>query len=178
MSYFTNFILLFSPGSGFWLLEFNVVFHLFWFCMLGVLVMWYFWWMIMVFCGSAISGSRLPRELSFQLLTPKSLHDADKLLLEAWLILIFAIGQFFHPTCNCKWDLWWHLVGLSNLQSFPVSEREGGFWVGQNALQLYNQELPAMSFAANTGKESNFLRNCISNGCVTALLVLIPCRVL
>jgi hypothetical protein len=70
------------------------------------------------------------------------------------------------------------LVGLSNLQSFPVSEREGGFWVGQNALQLYNQELPAMSFAANTGKESNFLRNCISNGCVTALLVLIPCRVL
>ncbi|CAK9861873.1 unnamed protein product [Sphagnum jensenii] len=67
--------------------------------------------------------SRLPRELSFQLLTPKSLHDADKLLLE-------------------------------------------------NALELYNQELPAMSFAANTGKESNFLRNCISNGKYCTLLMM------
>ncbi|CAM6011686.1 unnamed protein product [Sphagnum balticum] len=66
--------------------------------------------------------SRLPRELSFQLLTPKSLRDADKLLLE-------------------------------------------------NALELYNQELPAMSFAANTGKESNFLRNCISNGKYCTLLL-------
>lgn len=28
--------------------------------------------------------SRLPKELSFQLLTPKSLHDADKILLETW----------------------------------------------------------------------------------------------
>ncbi len=78
--------------------------------------------MILMFCGSAISGSRLPRELSFQLLTPKSLRDADKLLLEACLILIFAKSEFFHPTCNCKRDLWWHLVGLSNLQPFPVSE--------------------------------------------------------
>jgi hypothetical protein len=69
-------------------------------------VSWVFWrcgiFGNLVFCGSAISGSRLPRELSFQLLTPKSLRDADKLLLEAWLILIFAKGQIFHPTSNCK----------------------------------------------------------------------------
>ncbi|PKI42058.1 hypothetical protein CRG98_037511, partial [Punica granatum] len=34
----------------------------------------------------------------------------------------------------------------------------------QEVLKLYKKELPAMRFAANTGKESMFLERCISNG--------------
>lgn len=34
----------------------------------------------------------------------------------------------------------------------------------QEVLKLYSKELPAMNYAANTGKESMFLERCISNG--------------
>ncbi|KAL2535018.1 N-acetyltransferase [Abeliophyllum distichum] len=41
----------------------------------------------------------------------------------------------------------------------------------QEVLQIYSKELPAMNYAANTGKESMFLERCISNGkyCTLAL---------
>lgn len=31
-------------------------------------------------------------------------------------------------------------------------------------MQLYKKELPAMKYAANTGKESTFLERCVSSG--------------
>lgn len=34
----------------------------------------------------------------------------------------------------------------------------------QEALSIYSKELPAMNYAANTGKESQFLERCVSNG--------------
>lgn len=34
----------------------------------------------------------------------------------------------------------------------------------QEVLTLYMKELPAMNFAANTGKESMFLQRCVTNG--------------
>lgn len=34
----------------------------------------------------------------------------------------------------------------------------------QEVLKLYSKELPAMNYAANTGKESMFLERCIANG--------------
>ncbi|CAI9765645.1 unnamed protein product [Fraxinus pennsylvanica] len=41
----------------------------------------------------------------------------------------------------------------------------------QEVLQIYSNELPAMNYAANTGKQSMFLERCISNGkyCTLAL---------
>ncbi|CAA3011239.1 microcephalin isoform X1 [Olea europaea subsp. europaea] len=41
----------------------------------------------------------------------------------------------------------------------------------QEVLQIYSKELPAMNYAANTGKQSMFLERCISNGkyCTLAL---------
>lgn len=39
------------------------------------------------------------------------------------------------------------------------------FWTGlQKVLKLYMKELPAMNYAANTGKESLFLERCVSSG--------------
>lgn len=43
----------------------------------------------------------------------------------------------------------------------------------QSTTKLYKQELPAMSFAADTGKESDFLRNCTMSGWVEAVLIVI-----
>nr|XP_016437522.1 PREDICTED: uncharacterized protein LOC107763555 isoform X1 [Nicotiana tabacum] len=34
----------------------------------------------------------------------------------------------------------------------------------QEVLRIYSKELPAMNYAANTGKESQFLERCVSNG--------------
>lgn len=34
----------------------------------------------------------------------------------------------------------------------------------QEALKIYTRELPAMNYAANTGKQSMFLEKCVSNG--------------
>ncbi|XP_075102797.1 uncharacterized protein LOC107771697 isoform X4 [Nicotiana tabacum] len=34
----------------------------------------------------------------------------------------------------------------------------------QEVLSIYSKELPAMNYAANTGKESQFLERCVSNG--------------
>lgn len=34
----------------------------------------------------------------------------------------------------------------------------------QEILKMYMKELPAMSYAANTGKKSMFLERCVSNG--------------
>ncbi|MCD7459278.1 hypothetical protein HAX54_040537 [Datura stramonium] len=34
----------------------------------------------------------------------------------------------------------------------------------QDVLSIYSKELPAMNYAANTGKESQFLERCVSNG--------------
>ncbi|WCJ33392.1 N-acetyltransferases N-acetyltransferases [Euphorbia peplus] len=41
----------------------------------------------------------------------------------------------------------------------------------QEALEIYTRELPAMSFAANTGKQSKFLEKCVSNGKYCSLLL-------
>ncbi|XP_030520551.1 uncharacterized protein LOC115734104 isoform X1 [Rhodamnia argentea] len=41
----------------------------------------------------------------------------------------------------------------------------------QEVLKLYSKELPAMNYAANTGKESMFLERCISNGKYRSLLL-------
>ncbi len=34
----------------------------------------------------------------------------------------------------------------------------------QEVLKLYMKELPAMNYAANTGKQSMFLERCVTNG--------------
>ncbi|KAA8518075.1 hypothetical protein F0562_015549 [Nyssa sinensis] len=41
----------------------------------------------------------------------------------------------------------------------------------QEVLNLYTKELPAMNYAANTGKESMFLERCVSNGKYCTLLL-------
>ncbi|KAK6244237.1 hypothetical protein QUC31_010646 [Theobroma cacao] len=41
----------------------------------------------------------------------------------------------------------------------------------QEALKLYNGELPTMNYAANTGKQSMFLERCLSNGKYCTLLL-------
>ncbi|OMO68248.1 hypothetical protein CCACVL1_20008 [Corchorus capsularis] len=41
----------------------------------------------------------------------------------------------------------------------------------QEVLKLYNGELPAMNYAANTGKQSMFLDRCVSNGKYCTLLL-------
>ncbi|KAK6941760.1 GNAT domain, partial [Dillenia turbinata] len=41
----------------------------------------------------------------------------------------------------------------------------------QEVLNLYTQQLPAMNYAANTGKESMFLERCVSNGKYCTLLL-------
>ncbi|KAL1549907.1 hypothetical protein AAHA92_17936 [Salvia divinorum] len=41
----------------------------------------------------------------------------------------------------------------------------------QEVLALYTKELPAMNFAANTGKESMFLQRCVTNGKYCTLLL-------
>lgn len=41
----------------------------------------------------------------------------------------------------------------------------------EDALVLYNTELPSLSYAANTGKESRFLKNCVTNGKYRTLLL-------
>ncbi|KAF5181309.1 Mediator of dna damage checkpoint protein [Thalictrum thalictroides] len=41
----------------------------------------------------------------------------------------------------------------------------------QEALKVYVKELPAMNYAANTGKESNFLERCVSSGKYCTLLL-------
>ncbi|XP_017255859.1 uncharacterized protein LOC135146694 isoform X1 [Daucus carota subsp. sativus] len=41
----------------------------------------------------------------------------------------------------------------------------------QEALNMYKKELPAMNYAANTGKKSTFLQRCVSNGKFCTLLV-------
>ncbi|KAL6336906.1 hypothetical protein AAG906_036220 [Vitis piasezkii] len=42
----------------------------------------------------------------------------------------------------------------------------------QEVLNIYKEELPAMNYAANTGKESMFLERCVSNGKYCSLLLL------
>ncbi|XP_027070282.1 uncharacterized protein LOC113776092 [Coffea eugenioides] len=42
----------------------------------------------------------------------------------------------------------------------------------QEVLDMYSKELPAMKFAANTGKESLFLERCVSNGKYCTLLLI------
>ena len=37
-------------------------------------------------------------------------------------------------------------------------------WLFQEVLKLYTKELPAMNYAADTGKQSMFLERCVSNG--------------
>lgn len=44
----------------------------------------------------------------------------------------------------------------------------------ESTTKLYKQELPAMSFAADTGKESDFLRNCTMSGKYCTLLMKKP----
>ncbi|KAK1366068.1 microcephalin [Heracleum sosnowskyi] len=41
----------------------------------------------------------------------------------------------------------------------------------QDVLNIYKKELPAMNYAANTGKKSTFLQKCVSNGKFCTLLV-------
>ncbi|GAV72590.1 BRCT domain-containing protein [Cephalotus follicularis] len=41
----------------------------------------------------------------------------------------------------------------------------------QEVLKIYSKELPAMNYAANTGKESMFLKKCVSNGKYRTLLL-------
>ncbi|GAB2221649.1 hypothetical protein Droror1_Dr00012834 [Drosera rotundifolia] len=41
----------------------------------------------------------------------------------------------------------------------------------KEVVELYTKELPGMSYAANTGKESNFLERCVSNGKYCTLLL-------
>ncbi|KAK7244490.1 hypothetical protein RIF29_39313 [Crotalaria pallida] len=41
----------------------------------------------------------------------------------------------------------------------------------QEVLQLYKRELPAMNYAANTGKQSKFLERCMTNGKYRTLLM-------
>lgn len=41
----------------------------------------------------------------------------------------------------------------------------------QEALSLYTMELPAMNYAANTGKESMFLQRCVTNGKYCTLMM-------
>ncbi|KAL8095318.1 uncharacterized protein LOC141689960 [Apium graveolens] len=41
----------------------------------------------------------------------------------------------------------------------------------QEVLNIYKKELPAMNYAANTGKKSTFLQKCVSNGKFCTLLV-------
>ncbi|KAL3534464.1 hypothetical protein ACH5RR_002925 [Cinchona calisaya] len=46
----------------------------------------------------------------------------------------------------------------------------------QEVLDMYSKELPAMKFAANTGKESMFLERCVSNGKYCTLLFTYKCH--
>ncbi|KAM7500101.1 hypothetical protein LguiA_024515 [Lonicera macranthoides] len=46
-----------------------------------------------------------------------------------------------------------------------------GKYLIQETLQMYMKELPAMSYAANTGKKSMFLERCVSNGKYCTLLL-------
>ncbi|KAJ7976715.1 PAX-interacting protein 1 [Quillaja saponaria] len=45
----------------------------------------------------------------------------------------------------------------------------------QEVLQMYMTELPAMNFAANTGKQSMFLKRCVKNGKYCTLLLQSKC---
>ncbi|XP_065856702.1 uncharacterized protein [Euphorbia lathyris] len=46
----------------------------------------------------------------------------------------------------------------------------------QEALKIYTRELPAMNYAANTGKHSTFLEKCVSNGKYCSLLLKFKCK--
>ncbi|KAJ7514870.1 hypothetical protein O6H91_23G064000 [Diphasiastrum complanatum] len=53
----------------------------------------------------------------------------------------------------------------------PKSLDSKGHSLLQEVLKLYNEELPAMSYAANTGKESPFLEKCVTTGKYCTLLL-------
>ncbi|KAL2633349.1 hypothetical protein R1flu_004828 [Riccia fluitans] len=62
-------------------------------------------------------------------------------------------------------------VGLSFTLLNPKNVDGSGKLLLQDVFHLYNVELPAMSFAANTGKESPFLESCIMDGKYCTLIL-------
>ncbi|KAG6553336.1 hypothetical protein Mapa_005070 [Marchantia paleacea] len=62
-------------------------------------------------------------------------------------------------------------IGLSFSLLNPKNVDGPGKFLLQDILHLYNVELPAMSFAANTGKESPFLESCVMDGKYCTLLM-------
>nr|XP_024374624.1 uncharacterized protein LOC112281876 isoform X2 [Physcomitrium patens] len=56
----------------------------------------------------------------------------------------------------------------------PKSPDSADYSLLEIATMLYKKELPAMSFAAGTGKESDFLRNCTTSGKYCTLLMKKP----
>ncbi|KAL3694383.1 hypothetical protein R1sor_008034 [Riccia sorocarpa] len=62
-------------------------------------------------------------------------------------------------------------LGLSFTLLNPKNVDDSGKLLLQDVLHLYNVELPAMSFAANTGKESPFLESCIMDGKYCTLIL-------
>ncbi|OAE35494.1 hypothetical protein AXG93_2189s1280 [Marchantia polymorpha subsp. ruderalis] len=62
-------------------------------------------------------------------------------------------------------------IGLSFSLLNPKNVDGPGKLLLQDTLHLYNVELPAMSFAANTGKESPFLESCVMDGKYCTLLM-------
>lgn len=92
-------------------------------------------------------------KVSVIVVNPKNSDERTKPLLEVFSSLMHHFANGFGNAAAVNDD------ATSN-SSFKVDF--------QDALVLYNTELPSLSYAANTGKESRFLKNCVTNGFVPA----------